>query len=116
MTDEDESTNPGIVVAAERAILKFLKRPRGERGRPGRPRNVYRQPTSGASGTRKSCQTNEDRRRIGGNDPPRLEPNRGLSEAGRQGDHLRSQPMELSADIWRRCRPCPQSGRATGLL
>ena len=25
MTDEDESTNPGIVVAAERAILKFLR-------------------------------------------------------------------------------------------
>jgi hypothetical protein len=25
MTDEDESTNPGIIVAAERAILKFLR-------------------------------------------------------------------------------------------
>jgi hypothetical protein len=24
MTDEDESTDPGIIVAAERAILKFL--------------------------------------------------------------------------------------------
>src|SRR6266480_525366 len=25
MTDEDESTDPGIIVAAERAILKFLR-------------------------------------------------------------------------------------------
>src|SRR5258708_36997118 len=25
MTDEDESTNPGMIVAAERAILKFLR-------------------------------------------------------------------------------------------
>jgi hypothetical protein len=32
MTDEDESTNPGIIVAAERAILKFLR----DRTRPSR--------------------------------------------------------------------------------
>ena len=25
MSDEDESTDPGIIVAAERAILKFLR-------------------------------------------------------------------------------------------
>jgi hypothetical protein len=25
MTDEDESTDPGIIVAAERAILEFLR-------------------------------------------------------------------------------------------
>ena len=31
----------------------------------GRARNVHRQPISAASGTRDSCQTNEDRRRIG---------------------------------------------------
>ena len=36
--------------------------------------------------------------------------------ARRQGDRIRSQPMELSADIWRRCRPRPQQGRATELL
>src|SRR5712691_8022300 len=71
-----ESTDSGII-AAERAILKFL-----------RGREANRQPISAASGTRKSCQTNEDHRRIGGNDPPRLEPARGLSAAGRQGDRL----------------------------
>ncbi len=38
MTDEDESTDPGIIVAAERAILKFLRdreandAPREDRG------------------------------------------------------------------------------------
>jgi len=38
MTDEDESTEPGIIVAAERAILKFLRdreandAPREDRG------------------------------------------------------------------------------------
>src|SRR6266571_1859142 len=115
MTDEDESTDSGII-AAERAILKFLR---------GREANDAAQEDRGTSTVNQLAQhlapanpvkTNEDHRRIGGNDPPRLEPARGMSEAGRQGDRLRSQPMEFSADFWRRRRPRSQQNRSAEFL
>src|SRR5258705_5111130 len=34
MTDEDESTDPGIIDAAERAILKFLRHPEANEAAP----------------------------------------------------------------------------------
>ncbi len=73
MTDEDESTDPGII-AAEREILKFLR---------GREANDAAREDRGTSAGNQLAQhpAPEDHRRIGGNDPPRLEPDRGLPGA-----------------------------------
>ena len=70
------------ITSRERAFLEFFGRREANDAASQEERNVHRQPSSGASGIRKSRQTNEDRRRIGGNDPPRLEPDRGLPERG----------------------------------
>src|SRR6476646_1175445 len=51
---------------------------------------------------------NPVKQKKGSNDPPGLEPTRGLAGARRQGDRLRSQPMEFDADDWRRGRSRPK--------
>ena len=106
MTDEDESTNPGIIVAAERAILKFLRDREANEAAPEDRGTSTVNPLAehpAPANPVKQTKTTEELAAMIHQDLSRLE-----SAAGRQGDCLRSQPMELSADIWRRCRPCPQ--------
>jgi hypothetical protein len=89
MTGEDESTDPGMATA-EREIVKFLSRDANEatfdcgaarenRGKPAINQSMEHAAT--AIPVKK-----KDRRRIGGNDPPRPQPDRRLPEAGCQGD------------------------------
>jgi hypothetical protein len=115
MTDEDESTDPGIIVAAERAILKFLNREANEAAPEDPGTSTVNQGSEHpvSANPVKQTKTGEELAAMIHQD---FEPDRGLPGARRQGDRLRSQPMELFADIWRRCRPRPQQGRATGLL
>ena len=86
MTDEDDSTDRGII-AAERAILKFLR---------GRKANDAAREDRGTSAVNQLAQH-----------PAPANPvkqTKTIEELAAMIDRLRSQPMEFSADFWRRRR------------
>ena len=107
MTDEDETTSSGLIVATERLILKFLrdreaKAAAPEDHGPSIVNQLAEHPV--LANPVKQTKTVEELAAMIHQDLSQIEGCR----RRRQGNGLRSQPMELFADIWRRCRPSPQ--------
>src|SRR6266403_3877726 len=108
MTDEDESTNPGIVVAAEHAILKFLRNREANQAVPeDRGTSTVDQLAEHPvpANPVKQTKTVEELAAMIHQDLSQIE---GCPKQGVKVTIYGLNPWNLSADIWRRCRPCPQ--------
>ncbi len=108
MTDEDESADPGIIAAAERAILKFLRdRDANEAAPEDRGTSTVNQVAEHPvpANPVKQTKTVEELAAMIHQD---LSPIEGCPKQGVKVTVYGLNPWNLSADIWRRCRPCPQ--------
>ena len=104
MSGEDESTSSGLILATERVIQKFLRDREAKAAAPEEPgtsivNQVAEHPVR--ANPVKQTKTVEELATMIYQDLSQIEGCR----RRRQGNGLRSQPMELFADIWRRCRP-----------